>query len=110
MSNKLFDRLTGEQDDPVTYPNIALHQFFSCMAEYGRGALTAAAIHTQYGMVAPDSDYNALVSLIDAEGTVNAKILKVQEVKDVMYIHENEQSNALYPDKAAVKARFGFGA
>lgn len=96
----LLDRLTGEED-----PKIGVHGFQAVLREYARGQLTKGAIASNYGIDPADTQGQALLGLIDSEVGVDAKLAKVNEINDVLTIHEGRDSNPLYPTKTAVRTR-----
>lgn len=96
----LLDRLTGEES-----PRIGIHGFQACLREYARGQLTKGSIATNYGIDPADTQGQALLDLIDAAVGVDAKLEKVNEINDVLTIHEGNDSNGLYPTKTDVRVR-----
>lgn len=96
----LLDRLTGEED-----PKIGIHGFQAALREYARGQITKSSIATNYGIDPADAQGQALLGLIDAEVGVEAKLAKVNEINDVLTIHEGSDSKPLYPAKSDVKTR-----
>lgn len=107
MADNLWARLTQGTDDPVNRPNIGKHAFFCALREYARGRKSAGDIRGNYNVEVTDPGAIELLGLIDAETGEDAKIKKVREIEDLLSIHEGDDSNPLYPDKASIATRLG---
>lgn len=99
----LFQRLTHTSTDGSS--DIGIHGFEACLYEYVRDELTQSDIATVYSHNINDSQWISLFGLIDDAGTNTQKILKVQEIIDVLIIHECRDLNSIYPNGAAVASR-----
>ena len=99
----LFDRLTG--DGTEEGPKIGLHGFLSILNEYVRGEINKTQIGALYTIDVGDSQAWVMFGLIDGETGVQDKLLMVRKIYDVLVICESNDTNQIYPNKAAVVAR-----
>lgn len=98
----LLDRLTHDEE-----PQIGLHGFISSLREYARGFVTRVQIESAYSIDSANVQWNAILSMIDAQSTAQLKLLKVIEIGDVLILHEGVDSRVLYPTVTSIRNRFG---
>lgn len=100
----LFQRLTESGDISPDTP-IHLHSWEAVLNEYARGKVTSTQLAAMFSHSESDSQWIALFEMIDNESTVVQKLLKVQEITDVLIAHSDSQTNDLYPTGLAVRNR-----
>ena len=98
----LLARLTKGEE-----PTIGLHGFNCAVREYARGEKSKAVIETGYNIATDDTQWLALIGLIDGESTVTAKTIKAIEIADILVLYEGSDSNFLYPNPASIAIRLG---
>jgi hypothetical protein len=98
----LLARLTDNEK-----PYIGLHGFNSALREYARSMKSKADLEAAFSIAPADPQWTALLSLIDGQTGAANKTIKAIEIGDVLIIRAGKNSRPLYPDMAAIAARFG---
>lgn len=77
------------------------------MREYARGHITADAIRATYSIPVDDVEANILLSMVDSDPTLEAKLSRLDTFEDILLINEGVDSKTLYPTSTSIRQRLG---